>query len=301
MFGIIFSVALLIVLPIVFIGVLWKANFKTKLEWLLDVLTTSVLLIWLFQSGNWSWVGYFFRYLWLGLFIVALMISWKKMRSLPFTIKYDKNQKSSIGIHVFLLLVFGAYNVFIFPSYSVNEESIELEFPLRQGTYYVGHGGNSTQMNYHHAYESQKFALDILKLNKLGIRASGLYPKDLYKYAIYGDELFSPCNGKVVESRNDLPDLTPPEMNPENPEGNYVALVCEQHEATLFLAHMQKGSVKVVEGEEVKTGQLLGKVGNSGNTSEPHLHIHAELDGKGVPITFNDRFLVRNSLVRTGK
>lgn len=61
---------------------------------------------------------------------------------------------------------------------------------------------------------------------------------------------------------------------------------------------MKKGSIVVAEGEEVKTGQLLGKVGNSGNTSEPHLHIHAEKDGKGIPITFNDRFLVRNNLVR---
>ncbi|MGE7916039.1 M23 family metallopeptidase [Lysinibacillus xylanilyticus] len=54
----------------------------------------------------------------------------------------------------------------------------------------------------------------------------------------------------------------------------------------------------VEKGEKVTTGQILGKVGNSGNTSEPHLHIHAEKNGKGVPITFNDRFLVRNSLVR---
>ncbi|WP_425492702.1 M23 family metallopeptidase [Lysinibacillus agricola] len=52
------------------------------------------------------------------------------------------------------------------------------------------------------------------------------------------------------------------------------------------------------KGEKVKEGQILGKVGNSGNTSDPHLHIHAEKDGKGVAITFNDRFLVRNSLVR---
>lgn len=59
---------------------------------------------------------------------------------------------------------------------------------------------------------------------------------------------------------------------------------------------MQKGSIVVKEGDEIKTGQALGKVGNSGNTSEPHLHIHAEKDGLGVPITFNNRFLVRNSV-----
>ncbi|WP_260412143.1 M23 family metallopeptidase [Alkalihalobacillus sp. TS-13] len=47
----------------------------------------------------------------------------------------------------------------------------------------------------------------------------------------------------------------------------------------------------------VKKGEEIGLVGNSGNTSEPHIHIHAGKDGKGVPIRFNGRFLVRNSLV----
>ncbi|TMZ49982.1 M23 family metallopeptidase, partial [Klebsiella pneumoniae] len=52
------------------------------------------------------------------------------------------------------------------------------------------------------------------------------------------------------------------------------------------------------EGDVVREGQLLGTVGNSGNTSEPHLHIHAEKDGEGVPIRFGGRFLVRNNLMR---
>jgi murein DD-endopeptidase MepM/ murein hydrolase activator NlpD len=61
---------------------------------------------------------------------------------------------------------------------------------------------------------------------------------------------------------------------------------------------MQQGSVAVAEGDVVREGQLLGTVGNSGNTSEPHLHIHAEKDGEGVPIRFGGRFLVRNNLMR---
>src|SRR5690606_14579950 len=150
-------------------------------------------------------------------------------------------------------------------------------------------------MNYHQAEPAQKYALDILKLNTLGTRASGLYPKKLKKYEIFEDDLYSPCNGKVVNMKNDLPDLTPPKSDPKNLEGNHIYLVCENHDATILLAHMKKGSIVVAEGEEVKTGQLLGKIGNSGNTSEPHLHIHAEKDGKGIPITFNDRFLVRNN------
>ncbi|MBS4189718.1 M23 family metallopeptidase [Bacillus sp. FJAT-49705] len=289
---------MLIVLPAIFIMMLWKVSFKSKLEWLLDSLVTVVLIVWLFQAGNWSWIGYYFRFLWLILLIGAFIFSWKKVRNLPFVTKYTLNQKFSIGIYVVLLLVFGTYNAFIVKSYTVDEKGIELTFPLKNGTYYVGQGGNQVLMNYHNSHPAQKYALDILKLNTLGTRAKGLYPKELKKYKIYEDDLYSPCNGKVVNIQNDLPDLPPPKSDPENPEGNHVTLLCENHDATILLAHMQKGSIVVSKGEKVKTGQKLGNVGNSGNTSEPHLHIHAEKDGKGVPITFNDRFLVRNSLVR---
>jgi murein DD-endopeptidase MepM/ murein hydrolase activator NlpD len=71
------------------------------------------------------------------------------------------------------------------------------------------------------------------------------------------------------------------------------------------VAHLLRGSVTVNAGELIKTGQAIAKIGNSGNTSEPHLHIHARkpstsssiLGGEGVPIVFEGRFLVRNSLV----
>jgi len=67
---------------------------------------------------------------------------------------------------------------------------------------------------------------------------------------------------------------------------------------------MMQDSIKVREGDIVNKGEILGRFGNSGKTSQPHLHIHAErggtpgeiLNGSGVPITFNERFLVRNSL-----
>jgi len=297
-FPIFFSIGLLIILPASFIISLWKAAFKSKLEWLLDSLVTTVLIIWLFQAGNWSWVGYYVRFLWLILLIVTFIFSWKRIRNLPFTRKYTLNQKFSIGTSIVLILVFGTYNALIVKSYTVAEKGIELSFPLKNGTYYVGQGGNQVLMNYHQDHPGQKYALDILKLNTLGTRASGLYPEELDKYQIFTEDLYSPCNGKVVNIQNGLPDLPPPKSDPENPEGNHVALSCENYDVTVLLAHMQKGSIVVEKGEKVTTGQILGKVGNSGNTSEPHLHIHAEKNGKGVPITFNDRFLVRNSLVR---
>ncbi|MBD7986298.1 M23 family metallopeptidase [Sporosarcina sp. Sa2YVA2] len=290
--------AIQVVLPAVFLFTLWRANFKSKLEWILDAVATTLFAAWLFQAGNWSWIGYYFRYLLVVILIVALILSWRKMRELPLKVDYSSKQKMPMGVSVFLAAVFGAYNVFAFTGYTTNETALELAFPLKEGTYFIGQGGNSTMLNYHHSYEPQQYALDILKVNQFGIRANGLYPKELTKYHIYEDDLFSPCNGKVVEMENGLPDFAPPEADPENATGNYVALTCETSDAVVYLAHMQKGSVTVEVGELVEVGQKIGMVGNSGNTTEPHLHIHAEKDGVGIPLRFDGKFLVRNQLVR---
>lgn len=291
-------IGVLILLPAVLMITLWRASFKSRFEWLLEALMVTVFGFFIFQSGNWSWAGYYLRFLLLALLILALVISWKKGRALPFRIKYTNYQKFTLGLNTLLIIVFGVFNVFAITSYTADEAAIELSFPLKDGTYYIAQGGSHTQMNYHHEYLPQQYALDILKINKLGFRAKGLYPKELEKYQIYEDDLYSPCNGKVVEAQNELPDLIPPETDPENATGNHVALSCENTDAIIYLAHMQEGSVTVTEEEAVTVGQKLGKVGNSGNTSEPHLHIHAEKDGVGIPIQFNQRFLARNSLVR---
>ena len=68
---------------------------------------------------------------------------------------------------------------------------------------------------------------------------------------------------------------------------------------------LQKGSTNVKPGDKVTTSTLLGQIGNTGNTSEPHLHIHAEkggepntiLNGKGIPFTINATFLVRGDVL----
>lgn len=297
-FTIVMVLAIQVVLPVVFLFTLWRANFKSKLEWILDAVATTLFAAWLFQAGNWSWIGYYFRYLLVVILIMALVLSWRKIRELPLKVDYSSKQKMPMGVSVFLAAVFGAYNVFAFTGYTTNETALELAFPLKEGTYFIGQGGNSTMMNYHQSYEPQQYALDILKVNQFGIRANGLYPKELTKYHIYEDDLFSPCNGKVVEMENGLPDFTPPEADPENATGNYVAMTCEMSDAIVYLAHMKKGSVTVEVDELVEVGQKIGKVGNSGNTTEPHLHIHAEKDGIGIPLRFDGKFLVRNQLVR---
>lgn len=291
-------IAFQLVLPVLFIYSLWTNKFTSKLNWITQLLFTVMFIAWIFFSGSWDFIGFYLRYVLLALLFIAIYRSWKKARLVPLRTISNTSKKWSLGINILLVLVFGMYNVFIIGSYTTQDKAIELTFPLNDGTYYVGQGGSNTFMNYHSAYLPQKYALDIVRLNKLGLRASGLYPKELDKYVIYGDTLYSPCNGEVLEARRHLPDQTPPASDPENALGNYVALTCENEVAVIYLAHMQEGSVAVEAGSSIQVGEKVGSIGNSGNTSEPHLHIHAEKDGKGIPIRFNGKFLVKNNLVR---
>lgn len=190
--------------------------------------------------------------------------------------------------------------------YFYSEEAVELAYPLQGGTYYVGGGGSSRWINNHHAFPPQDYALDILRLNALGNRALGLWPTDLHAYAIYGDPIYSPCSGSVVRVVDGRPDQIPPERDTQNFAGNHVVIACKGVE--VVLAHLMPDSITVNEGDPVNEGEAIGRVGNSGNTTQPHLHLHLErggppgriLVGQGVPITFRGRFPVRNSLF-TGK
>lgn len=154
------------------------------------------------------------------------------------------------------------------------------------------------------AYRGQSYGLDIIKINALGFRSRGLQPRDPAAYAIYGESVLAPCDGYVLASRSDRPDMPVPSMDLEVIEGNHVLLICDDF--VVLLAHFQQGSVKVAAGDQVSTGDYLGKVGNSGKTAEPHLHISAQLPGSarepisGEPlaITINGRYLVRNDVLR---
>jgi murein DD-endopeptidase MepM/ murein hydrolase activator NlpD len=86
--------------------------------------------------------------------------------------------------------------------------------------------------------------------------------------------------------------------------GNHVAINCG--EFFLILAHLRQGSIAVAAGDTVKAGDILGQMGNSGNSSEPHLHLHAQrglpeqarLAGEPLWLTIDNRFMVRNDTLR---
>jgi Peptidase family M23 len=192
---------------------------------------------------------------------------------------------------------------------------IDLAFPLKSGHYYIANGGSTALVNAHvallssdraRAYRGASYAVDILALDIFGNRASGVAPRDAVHYAIFGDAIYAPCEGVVIRVEDWLPDLAPPQVDRAHMAGNFVMLECgDAGDVHVLLGHMRSGSVRVHPGDYVTTDNQLGEVGNSGNSDEPHLHIHAQRPGhiwdmfSGDPLTirFDGRYLVRNDRV----
>jgi len=289
----------LVFVPLYLASGVWLAGRAlSKLTWWLRVAYHLGILIFLFMAAPWHWVSYYLRYAWLLAGVALAVRSWRAVREKPFLWTGP-----SAFVDVVLVAVAAVLVGLALPGYFFSEEPVELAFPLKDGAYVVGQGGNSPILNYHNVYESQKYALDIAALNAWGARAAGLYPSDVTRYAIFGHTVYSPCDGTVTRAVDGLPDLSPPEADPENRAGNHVVVACKG--VNVLLAHLRQGSVAVREGDEVVTGEPIGQIGNSGNTSEPHLHVHAvraddsaSFEGHGVPILFDGRFLAKNAVVR---
>ncbi|MGG6270560.1 M23 family metallopeptidase [Leptolyngbya sp. AN03gr2] len=304
LFTILVLLATHLIVPVLLIASLWIDRSKSQIELVLTVLSYGSYILFIFKAGNWSWTGYNLRYLFLLLFAVATIKYALPLFTLPHWIKSDLKQWLNLLVVGFVLAFFMTLNFNVFKAYFPSGSSISLSFPLKQGTYYVAHGGNSSLVNHHYENQAQRFALDIVKLNGWGVRAKGLYPSELNKYEIFDDELYSPCNGEIIKITDGLPDHIPPHRDGTNLAGNNVVIKADRY--LVVLAHMKANSMMVQEGESIEKGQLIGKVGNSGNTTEPHLHIHAVqgevlenvFKGIGVPIIFDNQSLVRNSLVK---
>ncbi len=134
-------------------------------------------------------------------------------------------------------------------------------------------------------YFAQRFAIDWMKLDDAGRFFNG-DETDVHSYVGYGANVLAVADGTVISTLNDLEDQKPGSLpDPktitlENVDGNHIVLDLG-HGVYAFYAHLQKGSITVSVGNHVKRGQVLAKLGNTGNTSAPHLHIHL-MDGPSV-------------------
>ena len=191
---------------------------------------------------------------------------------------------------------------------------VELGVPLGPGHYLVAHGGRREITNVHLKtldpgvprfadWRGQSFAVDYLGLGRFGFSHPPDLPPDPATYPIFGAPVVAPCAGRVVAARDGLPDMRVPRMDSARKLGNHVILDCGG--VWVVLAHLRRGSVGVAAGAHVGRGAALAEVGNSGNSSQPHLHLHAQSPGRAgapaagvpLPIRVNGGYPVRNDVL----
>jgi murein DD-endopeptidase MepM/ murein hydrolase activator NlpD len=135
------------------------------------------------------------------------------------------------------------------------------------------------------AFDSQRFAIDWEQLDPNARIYVGANSKDPNSYVIYGQPAYAVADARVIAAVDGLPDSPigsfPAGLPIDKADGNHVVLDLGEGHYVLY-AHFAPYSVQVHEGQFVHRGQVLGKVGTSGNSSEPHLHFQVT-DG---PSTF---------------
>lgn len=181
----------------------------------------------------------------------------------------------------------------------------ETRAPLRlpvNGAWFVYWGGRTIAENYHAVDPGQRFAIDLLVMEEGQSYAGD--PAQVENYHCWDRPVLAPAPGRVVSVVDGLPDQAIGQADPRNPAGNHV-VVDFGHGEFGFLAHLRQGSVAVSEGQPVAAGQVLGRCGNSGNSTEPHLHFHLQTspylgEGEGLPAQFR-RYLADGRLIDRGE
>jgi len=170
------------------------------------------------------------------------------------------------------------------------EPAATVRLPL-DGPVRVAWGGDTRDVNYHVFSPDQRWAYDLL------VEPGGHGSDQLADYGCYGLPVLAPTDATVAHVHTGEPDQVPGQLAPNltAPGGNFVALELPDTGTYLLLAHLKPGSVAVQEGQSVAEGEVLGACGNSGNTSEPHVHIHHQRQapiafgiGEGLPLYFRD-------------
>ena len=179
-------------------------------------------------------------------------------------ISIDKNSK----INGLLVKPFKESN---FPKLERNQTKFILPF---KGEWTVFWGGDTKELNYHVENEAQKGAFDIIITDENGKSHNNNGERN-GDYFAFEKELIAPCEAEVVLVVDGIKDNKPGEFNPIYIPGNTVILKTNNGEY-LFFAHFKQNSIIVKQGQKVKKGELLGLCGNSGNSSEPHLHFHIQ-------------------------
>ena len=165
------------------------------------------------------------------------------------------------------------------------------------GTWYVEYGGYTKKTSHSWEIPSQRYAYDLeIRKNNLPYHDE---PDKIENYYSYLEEICAPLDGFVITIVNEYKNthITKDRKvinDSKDPKGNYIVIKHQNGEYST-ICHFEKDSFVVKEGDLVKEGDMLGRVGNSGNTQGPHIHFQVQrgpdpTHDQGIPIFFKDTY-----------
>ncbi|SHL14193.1 M23 family metallopeptidase [Alicyclobacillus tolerans] len=242
-----------------------------------------ILFLFYYYAAPWVKTSVYFRDFWLAAFILIEF----------------KNGFWYLGL---VVLILSKLLLFLKKMIRINN-AVQVDNPVNHRLAII-QGGNIGVLNHHRKNHQQKYAMDFVVVGKYGNRACGLAPKSLSKYLSFGKEILSPVNGKVVYVESRHSDNPIGVMDFKLPSGN-VIVIQDAEEFQYVFAHLQENSIHYLPGDNVKKGQVIGRIGNSGFSSEPHLHFHIQKQHKdkrvyGIPFYIKNKCLIRNDLIESG-
>ena len=247
-----------------------------------------LLLVWLHaRPGSlalWMWyLGPSVLVVLTGVLLIGSVISARRWR-------HGVNRWHLIGYLALILVIFTLPVNEAYPSsYDERPSRVRFRLPM-DGPVTVAWGGPTAPVNYHVYLPDQRWAYDLLVTREeKSFRGDG---RELEEYYSYGLSVLAPASGVVFASHDGEPDVGIDVSRWGLAGlGNHVGIEVAAQQY-LFIGHLQPGSVAVRVGDRVKVGQPLGRIGNSGNSSEPHVHLHLQDSprvyfGEGIPFYFH--------------
>jgi murein DD-endopeptidase MepM/ murein hydrolase activator NlpD len=163
------------------------------------------------------------------------------------------------------------------------------------GEWIIINGGITPETSHSWDIVAQRYAYDFVQVDA-GLRRWRTDGKHLTDYLCYGEPLLAPAAGEVVavvDGTRDAPAVGTGWLDVRTPHfpGNIVTIRHAEGEYSCF-AHLVPGSITVQVGEQVASGQVIGRCGHSGHSTEPHLHFQFQdqadfWTAAGLPIAFD--------------
>lgn len=271
-------------------------------------LSGLLLFAGLLLSGPWLYPPTWFAWIYLGAFVSIIALRWR----------YETpNGTSKLATSWIASAIFGVLGLLLVwqglqGRTEPEGKALDLASPMPEGSGYCAiSGGNSLLLNAHFLLDTSPaarveiHAVDFIRMNSVGFRTRSdeawkPKPSNPKLYAVYDAVVYAPCSGRILSAVDGKPDNLAGHRYRSPNGANAVTLACNG--AFVSLVHLRSGTLTVRPGDSIDAGDVIGRVGNSGNTEEPHLHVHAHTVptsespfGDPLPLTFNGRSLSAGS------